>query len=369
MIPRRGSKQERRDGHGARRPPTRNERNNGTHTEQRAARDDGTQASPPDDKQDGARKRADETSRRRTKQPRNEHARRRHPRTSKTGRRATTTDDDQPMTTTRRRRGEASNGDDARQDRRRQRERHGPQATSDDEGKQASKNEGTTRENSTNPIERGQRQATGATEITQPADAIDTAAKSKTHKRNRPATSTAPPRQATGSNDRDEPMPRRKPHSPRPTCRTSGEPNDTTIGAERIASRPARDAAGKPERETRSKQDRTRQRSHEKDEPRMTGKHGKKQAPEPRTTIPDDGNGNDDAKPRMSKERGEGRDENGHARAYPIRSHHLSDREPRRPIHHPRRAVFASSPQTARGTRGRREAHAVHMKNENPISK
>ena len=38
------------DGHGAKRPTAGNERNHGTHTEQRAARDDRTQVATPDDK-------------------------------------------------------------------------------------------------------------------------------------------------------------------------------------------------------------------------------------------------------------------------------------------------------------------------------
>lgn len=169
-------------------------------------------------------------------------------------------------------------------------------------------------------------------------------------------TQEEPPRNihgpATTSNRQQRP---RRTHAETQTA-TAPPPLSNERGAERYDDRTERIASrhdgGAPEESpnerheaSKTRRDDNRTRSHEK------------------RTMTDD-----DAPHRMSKERGEGRDENGHARAYPIRSHHSSDREPRRPIHHPRRAVFASSPQTARSTRGRREAHTVHMKNENPIS-
>ena len=108
----------------------------------------------------------------------------------------TTPDDDQPMTAPDDNEGEASNG--ANETRQPDRRTHGKQ-----------------------------QEATGNTP---PADTIGTAATSKTHERNRPAASMTTPQQATGSGDRGEPKPKRNPYSPRPTCRTSGEPSDTTIG-------------------------------------------------------------------------------------------------------------------------------------------
>lgn len=100
--------------------------------------------------------------------------------------------------------------------------------------------------------------------------------------------------------------------------------------AKRIASRHDRGTEGKPAREARGKQGRTRRRPHEK--PRDNGR---------RTTTP-----------RPACRKNGAKDETRTSQpGYPIRSHRSSGREPSRPIHHPHRAVFASSPQTARGTR------------------
>lgn len=109
---------------------------------------------------------------------------------------------------------------------------------------------------------------------------------------------------ATASNMTQRP--RRKPPSPRPTCRTNGEPNDTTTG---------RNEAG-----TDSKQTRRRHRRKARTRDTKQARQGKtttaQEATSNRATTPDDDDGNDNAPPDMSKEWGKERDENEPARLF-----------------------------------------------------
>lgn len=112
---------------------------------------------------------------------------------------------------------------------------------------------------------------------------------SNIHERNRSAASHAPPRQATGNSDRGEPRPRRKPNLPAPLVEQTGSRTIRRQG------------------ETNSKQARQRHR-------RKTRTRGTGQARQDEATTAREATGqrttDDDAPPGMSKERGEGRDEN-----------------------------------------------------------
>lgn len=217
-------------------------------------------------------------------------------------------------------------------------------ATSRRQRGQASKNEGTARENNTDPIERIQRQATGATEIAPPADAIDTA--SNEH----PSRGADPPcsRPSNG-----------KQHDAATETQTAIAPPHLSNGrgAERYD-----DGSGTDSKQTRRRRRRkARTRSYET---RMTGQARKSTSHE---QPPDDDN---TTTPRPACRKNGARNETRTGTHGLIQFVLIAYRGKSRgvlSVTKPR-AVFASSPQTARGTRGRRGTHTVHMKNENPIS-
>lgn len=128
------------------------------------------------------------------------------------------------------------------------------------------------------PDRKDTRQATGRRKSPRHPTPKTRQATSNPHEGNRPATLTPRHRKqqatATEANqDRDA----NRPRTPRPTCRTNGELNDTMIGRNETGT-DSKQTRRMPQRNdrtrgTESKQGREKRQPHEEDGPRMTGKH------------------------------------------------------------------------------------------------